>query len=874
MATNKSVLTDDNLIGKTGRFEEIFSNIDMLEKRLINLAKSTKNQIDLINPNDSKKIQEAEQKLKQLEKAQRDLNKQKQSATKQQKKLNELTQEELIIREQQKLENRERVQRAKQLAILRTNERKSIAGLRAQLSLVTLDWKKLTEAQRNDSKEGRRLIANKKALTEQLKRLEKATGDNRREVGNYSIATSKLGKTLRRVFVGRDIASAIIRIGAALGDVIENNRDTSEGIGRIASSLDTLKNGAEDATVSLLEFVATPVSNFFDNISFSIAKIREFFTGLSNDTSTFGTVVSKVFSVITKPIRRLFFIIQNFPAIIGGVINVFREFGRIGETTFNNIALRAEQAFLEVKKGLLSITGSDVSELERELDRVNDALIRNREEGISLSQAYEEGFRAVKEEQAAFNAEQAQRLKDQEAEEKAVKAKTEAIKKQNQLLKEQAALQKEVSKSNTDRLTAINELQERLTKAQIENEEDKQKRLLELEDLAFKEQQKQREQNFDTFVTNIEKQENLIIQIYGEGSKEVIAFREQAGKDLLNVEALNQKLQQEQLEASEKKKLEIRKDFAIKTIDLETISVLSATNEEEKKLLDEKVEQIDVANEQIKDSNDKLFKDIVQSSQKVADVISDVFKKRSEIAEQAIERQTAAIETQQQRAEQGLDNTLKFEQEELARRQSELIASQKRERDAAEILALYNLVAAYAQNGDENALQRALVDIAALKAATGLIGFYDGTENVGDALGDNKAFNTGKDDYLGVTKSGKAFRFDGNERIVNPIQNKALGGMSNEDLVANALLGASITDTNMMISANHFRQQSNDMTKSKKPTDNTRPLIDEIREVKKILKKTIKSDYDIEKATDTSILIAKKVTANNMTRIEKIKKAL
>jgi len=82
---------------------------------------------------------------------------------------------------------------------IRTNERILIANskarnankgsveqLRAQLSKVTVEWSKLSKAERENTDRGRALVAQKKTLTDQLKALEAQTGDTRRNVGNYS----------------------------------------------------------------------------------------------------------------------------------------------------------------------------------------------------------------------------------------------------------------------------------------------------------------------------------------------------------------------------------------------------------------------------------------------------------------------------------------------------------------------------------------------------------------------------------------------------------------------------------------------------------------------------------------------------------------
>mgnify|MGYP003342455995 FL=1 len=53
---------------------------------------------------------------------------------------------------------------------------------------ATLEWAKLSKEERENTKAGQDLVKSKKQLTEELKKLEAATGDHRRNVGNYTEA--------------------------------------------------------------------------------------------------------------------------------------------------------------------------------------------------------------------------------------------------------------------------------------------------------------------------------------------------------------------------------------------------------------------------------------------------------------------------------------------------------------------------------------------------------------------------------------------------------------------------------------------------------------------------------------------------------------
>ena len=218
-----SILKYSDIIAPDDTFEVIFANLDKLRSELESLAKDAQKGLSLINPNDEKAIGEFSKKVNELEESISSLDKVQNRATTTRKKLNELTLKELIEKEKLKVANREQVQIAKQLAIIQRSQAGTVETLRAQLSLTTIQWKRLTKEERENGVKGDRLIRKKKELTEQLKRLEKQTGDHRREVGNYGIALKKLnlrarlagsglgkfGKLATGVFIGRNLVSAI-----------------------------------------------------------------------------------------------------------------------------------------------------------------------------------------------------------------------------------------------------------------------------------------------------------------------------------------------------------------------------------------------------------------------------------------------------------------------------------------------------------------------------------------------------------------------------------------------------------------------------------------------------------------------------------------
>ena len=279
----ESIIKYSNIIGADDTFDIIFANIDELKKELVDLTKLAKKELSLVNPNDEKTLSELVKRVNDLAKAKNALDKEEKMAVKTKKKLNELTDEELIQREKEKVANRERVQRAKQLAIIRREEKDTIASLRAQLSLVTLNWKKLTIEEQKNSVEGKELARRKKELTERLKAVERATGDARRNVGNYTDSLGRLGKVAARVFIGRSIVDGLKRIGSFFTGLIDKNKEFNSTLKGVGESFDGVSNALEFAGTKILTFLA-PAIEFVAGL---LADLPAFFAGLGAGIAQF-----------------------------------------------------------------------------------------------------------------------------------------------------------------------------------------------------------------------------------------------------------------------------------------------------------------------------------------------------------------------------------------------------------------------------------------------------------------------------------------------------------------------------------------------------------------------------------------------------------
>lgn len=113
--------------------------------------------------------------VEQLKKSQQEIDKSSPAWTKQQVEIKKLSGE--MRKQERLLIAMNKVQDVNNLTIEEARE---------QLKVVSAEWARVTKLEGENTEQSKKLEKAKTALTERLKEVEKATGDNRRNVGNYS----------------------------------------------------------------------------------------------------------------------------------------------------------------------------------------------------------------------------------------------------------------------------------------------------------------------------------------------------------------------------------------------------------------------------------------------------------------------------------------------------------------------------------------------------------------------------------------------------------------------------------------------------------------------------------------------------------------
>lgn len=910
---DEHLLEYGDLIFDDGTFEELSANIKKSKAELLDLAKATKKAFKDVSPQDIDGMEKREKAIKEVEVAQKALIKTEKALQVAKKKTIQLTNEELIELQKNKAAQRERIAIAKQQAIIQNKASGQIEKLRANLALTTLQWKKITAEEKKNNKvlnkagdTAKSVIKRKKELTDQLKKLEKQTGDTRREVGNYGKALGKTGKIAARVFIGRSIVDGLRSISNGVVDLIANNRDADESINELGNAFDSTGNSLKNAALSLLKLFVPALIAVADGVKF----LSDLFTGASvgarEFTATSGELAEKtkllgaefakesaelaiVFSRLgetTKGTKEHKEVIDQINTAYGKYLpNLLTE-----ESTLRDIAQAqnlvnqalTQQFLLKVKQATLEdvVTNKVKNQIEsfKALNQASgDALVGNVAQYSQLIQnlndtdsAASRAFKSIEGNVFAFD-----RLNEKVAESDPALAKflesiknlspgirgvlTDGIEKAarrssdyNDVISETNSAISDIAgtmatydhsvtsstkslKDNTAaqianseaRLSAIEAVEKQLEAAEIGNIEDKQERLLELEESRFKEEQKLKELQFS--------KDSILL----EGHEE----------ELLQLQRANDRLGEQQEVDHQNKLAEIKAQFNKQEIDIVSIDVQKDAIEKEAELLNEKVANVEESNEKIKKSNDGVLKGIQKSAQKIGAIIVDLYKKQADLSKDNVDEQQGNLSRARDRAEKGLKANLAFEENELSKRQLEQQRRQKEAEQAARILTLFNLVSAYAAGGDKNALARGLVDFALLTALSA--GFEEG----------GFTGNGGVSDIAGVVH--------GKEFVVTASDTERFGltGKSGSDF------GEAMSDyysAPSLSQINPYQEQRESFSRNVKPTAmSDKRIVDKLDNIEKQLKAQPNYSAQIVEVQHGLYEFVLRTQKQNMTTIDK-----
>lgn len=234
------------------------------------------------------------------------------------------------------------------------SQKGSVEQLRKQLSLVTKQWKNLSEEERENTKEGKALTKTKLDLTDKLKDLEKQTGDTRRNVGNYKDALVQATEasggfassiiTVGKAFIANPIGLIITAIVGAFTLLFKAFTRNEEGSAKIQKALGYL-SGAFQGLLKVIE----PVANFLvDTLVGAIEAPGDAFNSLWESMKDFAGFIKDEFLRLLSETGKIFeeLIAGNFRAAGEAALNALDAF-----TNLNPVTLVLKQSAKALAEG-------------------------------------------------------------------------------------------------------------------------------------------------------------------------------------------------------------------------------------------------------------------------------------------------------------------------------------------------------------------------------------------------------------------------------------------------------------------------------------------------------------------------------------------
>lgn len=263
---------------------------------------------------------------------------------------------------------------------LMLSQEDSVDALRAQLAKNTKELNAMSAATRNNTDEGKALVTETKEISDRLKEMEKAVGDNRRNVGNYA---------------------------DSIDEALKNTKGLSGATGTLASALSTGTAGVKAFSVALkanpLIAVVSVVLLLVSSIEKLIKRNSEAAASLKAAFAPFQVIFTRILDGLTNMLSG---VAKAFEWITTKVVGLLDAIGLISEET-----KKAGQAAADLSKAELDIYEAEtknlvtLSAMSRELanqktivgDQLKTAKERNEaaQKGISILKQMEAAEVAV-----------------------------------------------------------------------------------------------------------------------------------------------------------------------------------------------------------------------------------------------------------------------------------------------------------------------------------------------------------------------------------------------------------------------------------------------------------------------------------------------
>lgn len=392
---------------------------------------------------------------------------------------------------------------------LLTSQESSVNALRAQLAKNTKELNAMSAATRNNTDEGKALAAETKEISDKLKEMEKAVGDNRRNVGNYA---------------------------ESVQEALSNTKGLSGATGTLASSMTGAIGSVKAFNAALLANPIVAIVGLVLTLISTVEKLMkrntEMATNLKAAFAPFEVIFSRILDGITNLLSG---VAKAIDWVSTKVVSLLNSIGLISDETAKaaNAAkelTRAEQAIFESETDALVTLSAMSRELANQkslvADQTKSIKERNAAANIGLStlkqmENIEVGILKQKYEQIKAQNELSytsadDRRKEMEALAALQSKQAEYTEKQKELISQRSSFQNEETAKNS---AAAQAAERAKAQAAIKATEEAEKRKRELQQETIKQMEialttldlsiKERELNNDTNATKLANQQEL-----------------------------------------------------------------------------------------------------------------------------------------------------------------------------------------------------------------------------------------------------------------------------------------------------------------------------------------------------------------------------
>lgn len=249
---------------------------------------------------------------------------------------------------------------------LLTSQEDSVDALRAQLAKNTKELNAMSAATRNNTDEGKALVTETKEISDKLKEMEKAVGDNRRNVGNYA----------------ESIQEAMSSTQGLSGATAAMATSLSGGVNILKEFNATLKANPILAIVSVILVLISTVEKLMKRNSEMAANLKAAF-------APFEVIFSRILDGITNMLSG---VAKAFEWVSEKVVNLLSSIGLITEETTKaaNTAKALSQqelAIYEAETNNLVTLSAMRRELEAQRTIVGDQLKTAEERNAAAQKA-------------------------------------------------------------------------------------------------------------------------------------------------------------------------------------------------------------------------------------------------------------------------------------------------------------------------------------------------------------------------------------------------------------------------------------------------------------------------------------------------------